>query len=825
MPASMNPPRHPADARLSLRRKFLMAAVAAALALVVIGAITVMYTRAALSDEVRTQMASIGDLEAERVAREVEATRVKLADAVGDGLLPQTIAFTQRPGPDRRSRLSSAAAILSSSMPSIGPLSIFDANGRVIATSAEEGDGARPRPVDPGLVRAARDSARNGGTGAAVGNAFPSGNGSSRYQHSVVLIDRGQIIGIVVAECSLDSIAEIVQSHERFGATADAHLTQLTSAGAQFITGPRFNPTARWNTIIPMTRTDTLIVRSLSGPNSVIEGLSDYRKVAVVGVTRRISGTPWAMVVKIDRSEAYESLSGIVWAVTVAFLVALLCVGISLAAVYRSVIGRIRRVTESATAISRGDLDARVGDSSRDELGVLAGAFDRMADTLVDDIDRRRRMEAQLEHQTRHDALTELPNRVLFSERLSEALDDPRARPGSVAAIFCDLDEFKAVNDGLGHEAGDVLLQAVAGRFRSALRPGDTLARFGGDEFVVVCRDLQAPDDAQAVATRLMESLADPFIISGREAFVTASIGISINDITSTPDAMVRDADAAMYRAKELGRHRQVTHDAGIRTNSANRLATVTELRGAIGRGELFVAYQPIVDLASGDIVGYEALVRWLREGVTVAPDRFVPLAEQLGLAPALDRFVTEQACRQLVRWRAEGVSHDCRIAVNVSTASLAESAFTESVQSILRETGLEPDALCIEITEGGLAAASEPELLALGLLRSRGLQIAIDDFGTGHSTLARLRDLPVDIVKMDRGFVRDVDQNTSSRTIAAAVLGLAKTLDLAVIAEGIETDGQRRALIELGCERGQGFHFAAARSPEHAREPLVGVG
>jgi EAL domain-containing protein (putative c-di-GMP-specific phosphodiesterase class I) len=243
------------------------------------------------------------------------------------------------------------------------------------------------------------------------------------------------------------------------------------------------------------------------------------------------------------------------------------------------------------------------------------------------------------------------------------------------------------------------------------------------------------------------------------------------------------------------------------------------------GRGELFVAYQPIVDLASGDIVGYEALVRWLREGVTLAPDRFVPLAEKLGLAPALDRFVTEQACRQLVRWRAEGESHACRIAVNVSTASLAESAFTDSVQSILRDTGLEPDALCIEITEGGLAAASEPELKALGRLRSRGLQIAIDDFGTGHSTLARLRDLPVDIVKMDRGFVRDVDQDTPSRTIAAAVLGLAKTLDLAVIAEGIETEGQRRALMELGCERGQGFHFSAARSPETAREPLVGVG
>jgi diguanylate cyclase (GGDEF)-like protein len=511
--------------------------------------------------------------------------------------------------------------------------------------------------------------------------------------------------------------------------------------------------------------------------------------------------------VKVDESEAFAVARRIGLATFIAFAAAIGILGIVLLLVSRSVTGRLRLVTEKATAISRGDLDARVGDPSRDELGILASAFDRMADTLSADIGRRRRIEAQLEHQAAHDILTGLPNRTRFQERLDNAL--AIAGPTRVAVLFCDLDEFKSVNDELGHAAGDQLLTVVAHRFRAALRPADMLARFGGDEFVVVCTGIADEHEAEVVAARLQASLADPIALGASEAFVSVSIGIALDEPGATPESMVRDADAAMYRAKELGRRRHVTHNEEIRERAGARLTAATDLRRAIDQGRLALVYQPIVDLRRLEVVAMEALVRWPRNGGWMRPAEFVPRAQELGLGGDLDRWVVGRACRQLAEWRDQGGWDDLAVTVNVAPATLAEPGLADDVLRAAGQAGLTSDSLVLEITEEALTVAGPASLAELARLRGAGVRIAIDDFGTGHSSLARLRDLPVDIMKLDRLLVEQVDRDAQARDIARAVLQLAATMGLKVVAEGVERPGQREALLSLGCDCGQGFHFA----------------
>jgi len=658
-----------------------------------------------------------------------------------------------------------------------------------------------------------------------AGRAYPVGGGGGAYVHAVAIPLRGRTAAVLVADVDMRPIDDAVRA-EGLGDSADLHLVQRdrASGGARFITRPAGRGVTRFRTVIPPVRASAPAVQALRDkPPPIVEGVQDHRGVDVIAALREIDGAGWRLVVKIDEAEAFEVPRRITMAAFAAFAVAAGILVLVLLLVSRSVSGRIRRVTEKATAISRGDLSARVGDPSRDELGLLAGAFDRMADTLSADIGRRQRVEAQLEHQAAHDDLTGLPNRSRFQECLEAAIAAPG--PSRVAVLFCDLDAFKAVNDELGHAAGDQLLTVVAQRFRAALRPADMLARFGGDEFVVVCTGIGTAEDAEVVASRLQAALADPIAIGTSEAFVTVSIGIALDAPGATPESMVRDADGAMYRAKELGRRRHVTHDEDIRERSRARLTAATDLRRAVEQGRLALEYQPILHLGRMEVAAMEALVRWPRDGVSVLPADFIEHAQELGLGGALDRWVIRTAAAQLAGWRDAGGWDDLRVTVNIAPATLAEPGLADDVLDACREADIPPSALVLEVSEEALALAGAAAIGELTMLRDAGTGIAIDHFGTGHSSLARLRELPVDVMKLDRRLVEHVDTDPRSREIARAVLQLAATLGVRVVAEGVERAGQHRVLVELGCECGQGFHFARPAAAEAAPPVPVAAG
>jgi diguanylate cyclase (GGDEF)-like protein/PAS domain S-box-containing protein len=428
------------------------------------------------------------------------------------------------------------------------------------------------------------------------------------------------------------------------------------------------------------------------------------------------------------------------------------------------------------------------------------------------DITERKALEERMEHQALHDSLTGLPNRRLFLDRLGQALRGTRRKKGrKVAVLFMDVDGFKNVNDSLGHEAGDRLLAAVAGRLEGCLRPGDTLARFGGDEFAVLIEDVGGPDGAARVAGRITEELRAPFPIEGQELFVGLSIGIALNGARSEgPEDLLRDADTAMYRAKGSGAGYSV-FDTAMHERAVARLDLENNLRRAIEEDEFVVHYQPIVGLQTGQLWGMEALVRWEHpERGLLDPDEFVPLAEESGLVIPMGRQVLRQACRAAKRWQEE---HPCIpplvVSVNLSARQLARPELAETVERALGESGLEARSLGLDVTETVYVRALEGNAGALSRLREMGVGISIDDFGTGYSSLAYLKRLPADALKIDRSFVAGLGEDLEDTAIVGMVVELAHTLGMEVVAEGVETEAQARLLGEMGCDLGQGYRFS----------------
>jgi diguanylate cyclase (GGDEF)-like protein/PAS domain S-box-containing protein len=440
------------------------------------------------------------------------------------------------------------------------------------------------------------------------------------------------------------------------------------------------------------------------------------------------------------------------------------------------------------------------------------GAHTGFVGTLEDVTDRRA-FEAQLESQALHDALTGLPNRTLFADRLGVALARRDRAPGSVGVLFVDVDRFKVVNDSLGHRVGDQLLIAVAERLHGALRAGDTLARFGGDEFTLVCEHLTSPQDALQVAERMAGALEDAFTIGDRQLFVTASVGIALSDgAARTGDALVRDADAAMYRAKALGKNRVELFDAAMRATALDQLRVESGLRRALDEGEFRLLFQPEIDLATEHVVGAEALLRWHSPDRGVVPPLdFIPLAEETGLIVPIGAWVLQEACRQAVTWPpAVGETRAPTVAVNLSARQLVDTGTLATVADALADTGLDPSRLVLEVTESVLMGDVELSLMTLEGLKALGVRLAIDDFGTGYSSLSYLQRLPVDILKIDRAFVSGlVAEETSEAAIVRAVAGMGHALDLEVIAEGIETAQEGLLVRALGCDLAQGYHFA----------------
>jgi diguanylate cyclase (GGDEF)-like protein/PAS domain S-box-containing protein len=446
---------------------------------------------------------------------------------------------------------------------------------------------------------------------------------------------------------------------------------------------------------------------------------------------------------------------------------------------------------------------------------VLAGAIER------------RRVEDAIRHRALHDPLTGLPNRDLFHDRLGHAIAQIERRGRTVAVIFLDIDQFKLVNDSLGHQYGDRLLEAVAPRLRDALRPGDTLARFAGDEFVVLCEGIEDEHGAIAVAERLMAAFTEPFVLGDREQFVSVSMGISLPRRRGgdSADGLIRDADAAMYRAKERGRARYELFDERMRVRTLVRMRVENELRRAVPGEDLHVHYQPIVALANGDLAGFEALIRWRhpRRG-DVSPVDFIPIAEESGLIVPIGRWVLEQAAAQGVLWRGHGgvQSEPLTVAVNLSARQLSHGSFADEVATVLNATGLEPERLLLEITESVLMEQTEATLEALHSLKRLGVRLVLDDFGTGYSSLSYLERFPIDALKIDRSFVAGLDSGGSA-AIVTAIVSMAHSLDLRVTAEGVETEEQLEQLRRLGCEYAQGFFFGRP-GPPAAHERLLGA-
>ena len=429
----------------------------------------------------------------------------------------------------------------------------------------------------------------------------------------------------------------------------------------------------------------------------------------------------------------------------------------------------------------------------------------------IQDITERKVAEEAILFQAGHDSLTQLPNRALFLDRLGHVLARRSRHPAGAAVLFLDLDRFKWLNDSLGHAAGDELLVAVAARLRDAIRSEDTVARFGGDEFVVLCEDVADESEAEALADRIASILAQPVIVAGEETTVTVSVGIAFAPPAGSgenPESLVRDADAAMYRAKEQGRNRHELFDATTRELALARHETANALRRGIERGELVVHYQPALDLACGRVVGVEALVRWdhPQRGL-LAPAEFISLAEETGLIVPLGAEVLAVACRQITAWQRAGVSGpDLSLSVNLAARQLLAPDVCAVVEAALAESGLEPARLCLEITESALLEDGESSTRALSRLKALGVHIAVDDFGTGFSSLTYLKRFPVDVLKIDRSFVDGLCHDPEDRAIVASVIDLAHAFGLTTTAEGVETAEQLAQLRALGCAQGQGF-------------------
>jgi diguanylate cyclase (GGDEF)-like protein len=434
----------------------------------------------------------------------------------------------------------------------------------------------------------------------------------------------------------------------------------------------------------------------------------------------------------------------------------------------------------------------------------------------------RKRSELQLAHQALHDPLTELPNRALFMDRLGVALDRSRRTSASIAVLFLDVDNFKTINDSLGHAAGDQLLVGLAHRLRAMLRPMDTVARFGGDEFTFLFEDLESEREVVLIAERVSRTAGLPILLDDRETALTVSIGIAmVTDPSVPPETVIRESDAAMYRAKELGRSRYELFDEASRQRASERLEMETALKHAVERSELRVLYQPKVALGTrSDVIGFEALVRWEHpERGLISPSEFIPLAEETGLVLAIGEYVLTEALRQVKRWRI--TNPNVTIAVNLSFRQLQDTGLVSMLNGALRASRVEPGALCLEVTES--AVTHNPELAGrmIEALKGIGVRLAIDDFGTGYSSLATLKQLPIDTLKIDQSFVHSLDSDPDEAQLVGAVIDLAHALGLSVIAEGVETDAQLARLRELGCDGAQGFLFGRPL-PAHEAEALL---
>jgi len=438
------------------------------------------------------------------------------------------------------------------------------------------------------------------------------------------------------------------------------------------------------------------------------------------------------------------------------------------------------------------------------------------------DITERKRAEEKIQYMATHDALTGLPNRVMLNQLLNHAIQSAKRYTRQFAVLFIDLDRFKIINDTMGHEAGDQLLKEVAARFKQTLRAVDVAARLGGDEFVILIEEVNDSRNAATVAHKILNSVIKPITIMGQECRVTASIGISIypND-AEDEQSLMKNADMAMYLAKEEGKNNYQFYSKDIQSKSVERLSIETQLRLALKRNELSLHYQAQVDFKTNVIKGVEALLRWNNPNLgSVTPTQFIPVAEESGLIIPIGRWVLRTACAQNVAWQKQGLPPVC-MAVNLSLRQLTDDNLIDDIRTALNDSGMAPNLLELEITESMVMHNPTRMIAVLTKIKALGVRLAIDDFGTGYSSLAKIKHFPVDTLKVDRSFIRNVPQDVEDKAITEAIIAMGRTLSLTVIAEGVETIEQMNFLSDHACDEMQGFYFSKPIIPEQFADLL----
>jgi diguanylate cyclase (GGDEF)-like protein len=482
----------------------------------------------------------------------------------------------------------------------------------------------------------------------------------------------------------------------------------------------------------------------------------------------------------------------------------------------KSLLAEISGINDNLTVIEN-QFVAAMGDASRLTYRLLQGIMLAATPGLLmlgialslRILHQRKRMEERVNHMAFHDELTSLPNRLMLSQRLDQALSRHRRAGSQAAILFLDLDRFKVINDSLGHEIGDALLRQVADRLRAQSREGDTVARMGGDEFVVLIENYVDLADISARAERLVQQLSAPYVLGSKDCHVTVSIGVSVFPADGNDaQALLKAADVAMYRAKDTGRDGYLFYSAAMNVHTAERLELESDLRHALERHEFLLHYQPKVEVATGVITGTEALLRWNhpRRGL-ISPMEFIPLAEETGLIVPIGEWVLATACAQTKAWQDQGLPK-LDVAVNLSARQFADPMLLPKLTNIIRRSGLEPSSLELEITESLVMSHGESAVAVLQKLKSIGVRIAIDDFGTGYSSLAYLKRFPIDTLKVDRSFIRDIPSDSGDKQITRAIIALAHSLKLRVVAEGVETADQLTFLRSQRCDTVQGYHL-----------------
>lgn len=577
---------------------------------------------------------------------------------------------------------------------------------------------------------------------------------------------KGEYVGLLVMDIPLPAIDKLFSDFAGLGRTGSMGVCSTLGEGIQCLPSRTNNyrvlraPRHFNGSPVPMSY-------ALDGQNGVVTTF-DVQGQNVISAYAPIGDLGIGMVVKIRTSELYEAVKRQL-TYTLAAILVLVIIGMAL----------------------------------------LRWLITPLARNLVAQIRERKLAEERFEHLAHHDSLTGLPNRVLFHDRLHLAMIEAKRRQQSAAIMFLDADRFKTINDTLGHDVGDELLKQIATRLTSCLRAGDTISRLAGDEFALVLPGMENVDHTRHLAQRLLTCFSEPFLIKEQQIFITASIGVTHypGDATSV-EGLLKNADTAMYRAKDAGRNNFQFYSADMHANAVKRLRMENALRGATERGELVLHYQPLVDLKSGRIEGVEALLRWNHPELGLVPPLdFIPLAEESGLIIPIGEWVLRTACTQVRAWQEAGLA-PLRLSVNLSARQFQKN-LVDMVASILEETRLEPKYLELELTESVVMENPEMAVATLDALDHMGVRLSIDDFGTGYSSLSYLKRFPIDTLKVDRSFVRDIPHDSDDMLITTGIIGLAHSLGIQVVAEGVETEAQLSFLYTQNCDAMQGYYFS----------------